>query len=495
MLNMKRIGIAIVLVALIGSVVPFEFVLAAPHDSGTNIVSNGTVYMIVNGQRRAYTSEGAFLSYGFNSWGTVVPANSEDLALNEGSFIPPRDGKIVCSDRGTDKGTCYLISNGKRSAFVSETVFKQLGFSFSKALYGDVSFLEKDSDISNSADQHRPGVLINRNGTIYLISPNGLMGIPNPQVLSTWGYTFADAIPANAKDALIAEYSVIANRQGGQLKPSDADPLNSATEEVIYNTYINAHPNLPSQEVTSQEDVALILNLNNQTESVDSLAGLYPYLTQKSIQFLDRLPTFREFLELDWHGLYDSQPTSTTVKVFEGKQVALLKETVGQQLTGYSHEQEMVLVKENGVWKFDFIGSLKRVEQQNLAENPSKAYVLGSGTSDIGIIGMEYDTAEVTLNDHNARFLVRIGNFGNTTIHKFIVHLRINNTDVYLNQVGYKIPPGQELILSIPINGYWNPNIIRPPGSYRTDLAVGFDPVSLDSDSSDNNYYINTNFK
>src|SRR5690349_2329769 len=72
---------------------------AAVHTAGTNVVSQGTIFMITDdGQRRPYTSAGAFLSYGFNSWSTVQQATSEDLALPIGSFIPPRDGKIICSD-------------------------------------------------------------------------------------------------------------------------------------------------------------------------------------------------------------------------------------------------------------------------------------------------------------------------------------------------------------------------------------------------------------
>src|SRR3954471_23430340 len=78
-------------------VVPFV-ASAAAHAVGTNISTpDGTVWMITsNGTRRAYTSAGAFLSYGFNSWSQVVPASSEDLALRvDGSgFIPPQDGTV-----------------------------------------------------------------------------------------------------------------------------------------------------------------------------------------------------------------------------------------------------------------------------------------------------------------------------------------------------------------------------------------------------------------
>src|SRR5450631_2288673 len=99
---------------------------AAAHAAGANVSSSdGTVWMIMpDGTRRAYTSAGAFLSYGFNSWSQVVPASADDLALPAGSsFIPPQDGSIICSDRGSDKGTCYEVSGGMKFGFTSAAVF------------------------------------------------------------------------------------------------------------------------------------------------------------------------------------------------------------------------------------------------------------------------------------------------------------------------------------------------------------------------------------
>ena len=146
-ISKRQIGWLLAIIFL-GNFGVFKFSLAAAHSAGTNISSNGTIYMVTdNSYIRPYTSAGAFLSYSFNSWAGVQAATPEDLALPQGSFIPARDGKIVCSDRGADKGTCYLITGGKTAAFVSAEVFKGLGFSFSKALYGDVSFLAKDSNI------------------------------------------------------------------------------------------------------------------------------------------------------------------------------------------------------------------------------------------------------------------------------------------------------------------------------------------------------------
>lgn len=217
---MKKL-VSLLIVTLVWS---FQFVpaQAAFHDLGTNIVtSGGTVYTITteNGQtvRRPYTSAGAYLSYGFNSWSNAIPASSDDSLLPVGSFIPPQDGKIICSDRGNDKGTCYLISQGTKIGFPSEQIFKAQGFTFSNVLSGDTSFLSYPSNISSGNEAHKAGVLINLNGTVYLVGPNGLLGFPDVNIFDSWTYSFANVITANAADSLLPIAGVIQSKNRGQL--------------------------------------------------------------------------------------------------------------------------------------------------------------------------------------------------------------------------------------------------------------------------------------
>lgn len=194
------------------------FVSAATHSPGTNVLNNGTIYMITtDGQLRPYTSAGAYLSYGFNSWNNVEQANSDDLTLPVGNFIPPRDGKIVCSDRGTDKGTCYLITNGKKAGFTSEDVFNKLGFNFKYVLSGDVSFLPSTDNISNGNQTHLPGTLINDNGTVKLVGTSGTVGVPSMDTLKSWGYSLVDVVNANSSDKTLPQNDILNPRTSGQL--------------------------------------------------------------------------------------------------------------------------------------------------------------------------------------------------------------------------------------------------------------------------------------
>lgn len=200
------------------------FASASPHSVGTNIKTpEGTVYLISSeGTRRPYTSAGAFLSYGFNSWSNVVPATQEDLNLPIGAYVPPQDGKIICSEKGTDKGTCYLISQSKKVGFPSEDVFTKQGYSFSKALYGDVSFIVSDTPLTltDGYSAHKKGTLINKDGTIYLVTgTRTVAGIPNLEIFNSWGFKFEDVIPANNSDLPLSVISNLELRGAGQLTP------------------------------------------------------------------------------------------------------------------------------------------------------------------------------------------------------------------------------------------------------------------------------------
>ena len=219
-LNYKALSILLTLALLAAVFMPIG-AQAAAHGAGTNIVgSDGTVFMItLDGQRRPYTSAGAFLSYGFNTWASVVPANSDDLALPLGSFIPPQNGKVFCSDRGGDKGTCYIIGTAGKIGIPSEAIFSGLGYSFSRALYGDVSFLAQTSVLQSSQTAHSSGTLVNNNGTVYLVGDGDMLAFPTASVFDSWGYDFLDVVMANDFDRALPLAGVAAVRQPGQLQP------------------------------------------------------------------------------------------------------------------------------------------------------------------------------------------------------------------------------------------------------------------------------------
>lgn len=205
---------------------------AAVHAVGTNVNYNGTIWMIMQGNcRAAYTSAGAFTSYGFNSWSDVVTASMEDLALPTCAqqFIPPQDGQIIVSDRGADINTAYFISGGQKRGFVSRAVYDGAGFPASRlfgsaAVRADVSWMTSGANIDSATAAHLPGALVhyvyNGNDTTFLVGATGLLGIPNLPTFQSWGFSFGNSVVANAADQAMAQAGIMATRQPGQLSPT-----------------------------------------------------------------------------------------------------------------------------------------------------------------------------------------------------------------------------------------------------------------------------------
>lgn len=227
MTSLRRLfTLAVAASTALAVLVPVVPAYAAPHGAGSLVKDpNGPAVFFLpgDGTRRGFTSAGALESYGFLSFSQVVTANAEDMALPQGPLVPPRDGGIFCAtaNDGTDvAGECALITGGQKAAFTSEAVFKGLGFSFARAKYGSSAFLSKTTNISNTTDAHRAGVLVQNGTTVQMVGTNGLLGFPSPEVFQSWGYSFADVVPSNAADRTMTQNGVVAMRVAGQLNPT-----------------------------------------------------------------------------------------------------------------------------------------------------------------------------------------------------------------------------------------------------------------------------------
>jgi hypothetical protein len=237
-------GVASVALAATTLMAPFTASTALAATAGEVYkTTDGTVWFITSDMhRRPFTSAGAFLSYGFLSFSQVKEADSSVSSLPTGDFIAPQDGRIFCATetKASDvKGECSLITGGKKAAFTSASVFGGQGYSFSRAYYGDSSFLDKTSNVDNAAAQHRPGTLINNGGTIQMVVTGGLWGTPSMDVFNSWGWNIADVVPANSADVLLSQTGVIPARSAGQLVPTatstptdNGGPLNGGVGSI-----------------------------------------------------------------------------------------------------------------------------------------------------------------------------------------------------------------------------------------------------------------------
>lgn len=236
---LKKVAVSVSTVATVASMGLMPMVAKAAAPGEVYKTPDGTVWFITTDmQKRPFTSAGAFLSYGFLSFSQVKNADASVTALPTGSFIAPADGKIFCASetKGSDvKGECSLVTGGMKAAFTSSAVFTGQGFSFSRAINGDSSFLSKTSNIDSSSAGHLPGVLVNNSGTVQMVVSGGLWGIPSMDVFNSWGYSFSDVVPANAADKALSQVGVIPARQAGQLVPTgttNPNPTGAYTASV-----------------------------------------------------------------------------------------------------------------------------------------------------------------------------------------------------------------------------------------------------------------------
>ena len=131
-----------------------------------------------------------------------------------GAFVYPMEGSLI-----NDHGTVFVITSGKRAGFTTAAVFLGLGYKWSNVIVGDTSFITTLPPINSTAQAHLPGTLINDKGTVYLVVPEGKIGIPSIDVFTSWGYSFGKAVLANAFDHPILQVGVMSPRAAGELSP------------------------------------------------------------------------------------------------------------------------------------------------------------------------------------------------------------------------------------------------------------------------------------
>jgi hypothetical protein len=176
--------------------------------------SNGTFYLIDNGQRRGITNPGMLNSYGF-TFAMAKTATQADMALPEGRLLTPGDGALV---KSKEDQTVYLISGQQRYAFTSAQVFGQLGFKFSSVLVvtnPELQALPKAAELADGAAKHLPGLDINKNGTVYYVgADNKLYGYPSLAVYNSWHIPndFSRVVPANSADMTMPMGDVVGMR-------------------------------------------------------------------------------------------------------------------------------------------------------------------------------------------------------------------------------------------------------------------------------------------
>ncbi|OGE78219.1 MAG: hypothetical protein A2751_03625 [Candidatus Doudnabacteria bacterium RIFCSPHIGHO2_01_FULL_46_14] len=204
MLNNKRFGRLLILAGVILTTGFFVSGVseAAVSMEGSLVADNsGTVYLVTGGERRPFRSPEVFYSHGY-SFSMVGQATADDLNLPIGPVMIFRDGTLV---KGPNDPLVYLITTGYKRPFQTAEDFLGLGYSFFNVVTANA---ETFADLpvggimseAKYGGNHPPGTLINDNGTIYLITPNGRSGFANADDFRSHGYGFNQVVLANETD-------------------------------------------------------------------------------------------------------------------------------------------------------------------------------------------------------------------------------------------------------------------------------------------------------
>lgn len=112
-----------------------------------------------------------------------------------GASIYP-SGRLI-----SESGTVYIVYNGTKNAFSSQAVFRALGFKLSNVQeVGDSGLEDSGYSIQSAKASHPWGAWIKSGKTVYFVHENGLIPVPDYSTLLNNGGQLRYVVPANRYD-------------------------------------------------------------------------------------------------------------------------------------------------------------------------------------------------------------------------------------------------------------------------------------------------------
>ena len=191
-------------------VVPIPQVLGtATIKNGALVLDGSTIYLISNGQKRAFASAEEFFSYGFKFADVISNTAIKDIPL--GPVMKALDGALVLDT--TDNRTIYFIgSGGIKRGFVSAKVFAALGYKFSQAVKINLSGYQTGVVITSAGVAHPDGALVFDGKTVWWINYGKKQGFSTMAVFNSYGLSFTNMVKANKADLALPEGSITQSR-------------------------------------------------------------------------------------------------------------------------------------------------------------------------------------------------------------------------------------------------------------------------------------------
>lgn len=173
----------------------------APVGGSRLVNMDGTYYLIRQNARYGVTSPALLWTHGFDFADAVTPTAAERLLAAAGT-LAPGDGSLV---KTASDPTVWILSEGRRRGFASESVFTALGFRFASVLTvtaPELAKLSVGSVVQSTASAHPDGLDIIDGKTIYWLSGGKRHPYPSMAVYNTWhkDNDMSQVVPANAAD-------------------------------------------------------------------------------------------------------------------------------------------------------------------------------------------------------------------------------------------------------------------------------------------------------
>lgn len=216
------------------------------HPDGTLVSSNGTVYLVSNGQLRGIPSQSTFYAYGFDFAKVITVSNQEVQQFPQGPLLQPPPSPFLVNDNGT----IYEVTDrGVKRGISSTAVLSGQGFRSSDAVTQSTAGIATDAAFPTYSLPYREGSIlcpIDSSGhncapgsTLYVVSDGKSVPIATASAFASLGYLLSDAIPVatvllcpgvNCATFTITDTLITSGGTNTLSVPSNPSPLNNATQ-------------------------------------------------------------------------------------------------------------------------------------------------------------------------------------------------------------------------------------------------------------------------
>jgi hypothetical protein len=140
--------------------------------------------------------------------------------------------------------------------------------------------------------------------------------------------------------------------------PSRAQAFSSDEAQIVAD-YMAAAPKLPKHSSYKKAEATAIMLIFEPVDKSNSFADVATYLSAQSRQMFSQTPELIKELDNSPETITSIKPRLRDIKVYTGGKYAVINMRGKNNVTHKIERQKFIFVKEDGVWKLDFIQTMK----------------------------------------------------------------------------------------------------------------------------------------